>query len=79
MKVVEIIEAKNAYDWSPEEIHLNHRYLTMSQILCALAYYWDFKSELDVEIQQREEAIKQVERQVGESPFTARLRREGYR
>ncbi|MBP0020134.1 MAG: DUF433 domain-containing protein [Cyanobacteria bacterium SBLK] len=33
MKVVEIIEAKNAYGWSPEEIHLNHRYLTMSQIL----------------------------------------------
>jgi len=32
MKVVELVMAHRAYGWSPEEIHLNHRYLTMSQI-----------------------------------------------
>lgn len=32
MKVVELVMAHRAYGGSPEEIHLNHRYLTMSQI-----------------------------------------------
>lgn len=32
MKVVELVMAHRAYGWSPEEIHLNHGYLTMSQI-----------------------------------------------
>ncbi len=31
MKVVELVMAHRAYGWSPEEIHLNHRYLTRSQ------------------------------------------------
>ncbi len=39
MKVVELVKAQIAYGWSPAELHLNHRYLTMSQILSALAYY----------------------------------------
>jgi uncharacterized protein (DUF433 family) len=30
MKVVELVEAQIAYGWSPAELHLNHRYLTMS-------------------------------------------------
>ncbi len=73
MKVVELIEAQRAYGWSPEEIHLNHRYLTMSQIHSALAYYWDHKEELDADIERREEYVKQAEKEAGESPFVARL------
>ena len=57
MKVVELVEAEIAYGWSPAELHLNHRYLTMSQILSALAYYWDRKQELDAEIKRREESM----------------------
>ena len=50
MKVIEIVTAQIAYGWSPEEIHLNHPYLSMSQIHSALAYYWDHKPELDADI-----------------------------
>ena len=77
MKVVELVEAQIAYSWSPAELHLNHRYLTMSQILSALAYYWDHKAELDTEIKRREDYIKQAEIEAGESPFAARLRAQG--
>ena len=77
MKVVELVEAQIAYSWSPAELNLNHRYLTMSQILSALAYYWDHKPELDAEIKRREDYIKQAEIEAGESPFAARLRAQG--
>ena len=46
--------AKNSYGWSPEEIHFPHPYLTMSQIYAALAYYWEHKTKLDADIQERE-------------------------
>lgn len=77
MKVVELVEAQIAYSWSPAELNLNHRYLTMSQILSALAYYWDHKPELDAEIKRREDYVKQAEIEAGESPFAARLRAQG--
>lgn len=32
MKVIELVEAQIAYGWSPEEIHFQHHYLTISQI-----------------------------------------------
>ena len=77
MKVVELVETQMAYGWSPQEIHLNHRYLTMSQIHSAFAYYWDNKPELDAQIEQREEYVKRAEREAGESPLAARLRAQG--
>ena len=79
MKVVELVETQMAYGWSPQEIHLNHRYLTMSQIHSAFAYYWDNKPELDAEIERREEYVKRAEREAGESPLAARLREEKLR
>lgn len=53
MKVVELITAQKAYGWSPEEIHFQHPYLTMSQIHSALAYYWDRQVEIDIDIDRR--------------------------
>ncbi len=53
MKVVEIIIAQKAYSWSPEEIHFQYPHLSMSQIYSALAYYWDYRSEMDLDIQKR--------------------------
>ncbi|WP_420645055.1 DUF433 domain-containing protein [Candidatus Leptofilum sp.] len=43
MKVVELVMAQKAYGWSPEELHFQHPYLSMSQIHSALAYYWEHK------------------------------------
>ena len=53
IKVVEIVVSQQAYGWSPEEIHFQYPHLSMSQIYSALAYYWDYRSEMDVDIQRR--------------------------
>lgn len=77
MKVVELVMAQIAYGWSPEELHFQHPYLTMSQIHSALAYYWDNKEELDLDIQRRGESAQKLRQEAGESPFVARLRLQG--
>jgi uncharacterized protein (DUF433 family) len=63
MKVVEIIIAQKAYGWSPEEIHFQHPYLSMGQIYSALAYYWDNRDELDVDIQRRLDLAENLRQQ----------------
>jgi hypothetical protein len=77
MKVVELVLEHIAYGWSPEELHLNHSYLTLGQIHSALAYYWDHKDELDQDIERRLESVNEVQRAMGESPLMARLRAKG--
>jgi uncharacterized protein (DUF433 family) len=54
LKVIELVMAQQAYGWTPEEIQINHRNLSMGQIHGALAYYWDHKSELDKAIELNE-------------------------
>jgi uncharacterized protein (DUF433 family) len=63
MKVVELVTAQKAYGWSPEEIHFQHPYLTMSQIHSALAYYWDYQTEIDTDIQRRFEHVESLRHQ----------------
>lgn len=77
MKVVELITAQLAYGWSPEEIHFQHPYLSMSQIYSALAYYWDHKAELDADMERRYQYAEKMRLEAGESPFVARIKAEG--
>lgn len=77
LKVIEIVMAQQAYGWTPEEIQINHRYLSMGQIYSALAYYWDHCEALDADIQNREAYVQQLEQQAEESPFVARLKAQG--
>ena len=77
MKVVELVMAQMAYGWTPEELHLQHRYLTLGQIHAALAYYWDHKEELDAGIERRTRGAEQARREAGPSPLVAKLRAQG--
>ncbi len=79
MKVIELVVAKTAYGWSPEELYFQYPHLTMGQIHSALAYYWDHKEELDQDIQRREELVEQIKKQQGPSPFAARMKAKGLR
>lgn len=78
MKVVELVMAQKAYGWSPEELHFQHPYLTMSQIHSALAYYWDHKEALDTDIERRRQFAEKSRRESGASPLTTRLRTQGW-
>lgn len=60
MKVVELVVEQQAYGWSPEELHFQHSYLTLGQIHSALAYYWDHREELDLDIQRRLERAEEL-------------------
>jgi uncharacterized protein (DUF433 family) len=63
MKVVEIVVSQRAYGWSPEEIHFQYPHLSMSQIYSALAYYWDHRSEMDIDIQRRFDLAENLRQQ----------------
>ena len=77
MKVIEVVLAQRSYGWTAEEIQINHRYLSMSQIYAALAYYWDNRQALDRDIERREDIVQQQEQATEESTFAARLRSQG--
>lgn len=77
MKVVELVTSQFAYGWSPEEIHFQHPYLSMSQIHSALAYYWDHKQEIDADMERRFEYAERMRKEAGPSPLAAKLRAQG--
>jgi hypothetical protein len=77
MKVVELVMAQKAYGWSPEELHFQHPYLSMSQIHSALAYYWEHKETLDADIERRLEYAEQLRQEAGVSPLATRLHDQG--
>lgn len=74
MKVIELVTGQITHGWSPEEIHFQHPYLSMSQIYSALAYYWDHKATLDADIRRREANALQLQQSAGESPLKRKLR-----
>lgn len=77
MKIVELITSVKAYAWTPEELLQSYPHLTLSKIYSALAYYLDHQQEIDADIERREEYVKRLEQEAGESPFAARLRAQG--
>lgn len=78
MKVVELISAIKAYNWTPEQLAEQFPHLSLSQIHSALAYYWDRQSEIDTELEQRLQTAQTLRQQAGESSFAARMKTEGF-
>jgi uncharacterized protein (DUF433 family) len=77
MKVVELVLDHLAYGWSPEELHFQHPDLTLGQIHSALAYYWDHKAELDHDIEQRLQAVDQLQQTMPSTSLAERLKARG--
>ncbi|MBI4686427.1 MAG: DUF433 domain-containing protein [Nitrospirae bacterium] len=77
VKVVELVVEKTAYGWSPEEIHLQHPYLTLGQIYSALAYYSDHAKELDADIERRLKSAEAAKYSSEASPLATRLKSKG--
>jgi uncharacterized protein (DUF433 family) len=74
MKVIELITDHLAYGWSPEELRLQHPYLTMGQIHSALAYYWDHQVELDQDIEKRLQRVDQIQQTTKPASIIAKLK-----
>lgn len=76
MKVVELVTAQRANDWSAEELHFQFPYLSLGQIHLALAYYFDHKASLDTDIARRLAWVDTLQQQGPPSPLRERLRRQ---
>ncbi len=77
MKVTELVVERQAYGWSPEELHFQHPYLSLGQIFSALAYYADHKAELDEQTQRDVAEVEAIRKKLGPSPLAAKLRSMG--
>lgn len=60
MKVIELVREQQAYGWSPEELYVQHPYLSLAEIHSALAYYWDHKAELDQDMVRRDLLVEKL-------------------
>jgi uncharacterized protein (DUF433 family) len=74
MKVVELVIEKMAYGWSPEEMHLQHPYLTLGQIYSALAYYSDHVEEFNKDIERRLKKVEHIRKKNKQSPLIDKLK-----
>lgn len=79
MKVVELVVEQQAYGWSPEEMRFQHPYLTLGQVHSALAYYWDHREDLDLDIQRRLERLGELRSELQNPELAVRLRARGAR
>lgn len=77
MKVRELVAERLAWGWSPEEMLLNHPYLTLGQIFSALAYYADHQAVIEEAIEADVQLVDQLRRQTKPSPLVIRLRAQG--
>lgn len=77
-KVVEVVLDHLAHGLSAEEIHLEHRHLTLAQIHSALSYYHDHHEEMNREIDLGLSRARQQRTQAFEvSPIQEKLRSLG--
>lgn len=77
MKVQELVAERLAWGWSPEELFLNHPYLTMGQIFSALAYYADHRLEIELAIEADHELAAELRKHTEPSPLFQRLKHQG--
>jgi len=78
MKLIELVSGYISYGWSPEELHFQHPYLSMSQIHSALAYYWDHQTVLNADMERRFDRVEKLREEVGESALVSKLRTQGF-
>ncbi len=77
MKVRELVAERLAWGWSPEELLLNHPYLTMGKIFSALAFYADHQAEIDEAIEADLKLAEELRQSTKSSPLAIRLKGQG--
>ena len=77
VKVIEVVLDKLAHGSSPEELHFQYPYLSLSQIHAALTYYYDHQVELDTDIERRWQEVNAWALDETDSPLRQRLRALG--
>lgn len=76
-KVVELVAEARAHGWSAEELTYQHPHLTLGQVYSALAYYSDYRDQVDGDLARRAAIVEEVRAEVGEHPLVEKLRAQG--
>lgn len=72
-KVHLLVQAKQAFGWSAEDLHENFDGLTLSEIYAALSYYYDHQEEIEAIIEAEEKMIEELRKNQPPSPFRLHL------
>ena len=76
-KVIEVVLDRLAYHWDADEIQRQHPHLSLGQIHSALAYYYDHKPEMDVEVEAQLHDVERIKSSAGESSVRKKLKAMG--
>ena len=74
-KIIHLIREHVAYGWSAEELAFNHPQLTLGEVYCALAYYADYREQLDREIAATEKDAQRMHAEPRHRGVSSRLKR----
>lgn len=74
-----LVAARQAYGWSPEELHFQHPDLSLGKIYSALAYAADHGESVDAEIARDLEGYENARKAAGPSPLLDKLRAKGFK
>ncbi len=77
MRVKELVAERLAWGWSPEELLVNHPYLTLGQIFSALAYYADHQAEIEQAIEEDVQYIDELRQKAKLPALVIRLKMQG--
>ena len=59
VRVAQIVMDYLAYGWSADEIHRQHKHLSLAEVHAAMVYYYDNQAEIDAEIAAELEEVDQ--------------------
>jgi uncharacterized protein (DUF433 family) len=77
IRVAQLVMDYLANGWSADEMCRQHPYLTPAEAHAAMMYYFDHQAEIDAEIQDEWQAVRQDSSAARQSPFFLRLRAKG--
>ena len=74
IKVVEIVLDHLAHGADAEKTQRQFPFLTLGQILSALAYHYDHQDTIDQDIARRLHTVEEIQSRIGDSPLARKLR-----
>jgi uncharacterized protein (DUF433 family) len=73
-KIVELAAEHLAHGYSPEEVCLQHPYLSLGQVHSAMSYYWDHEDEINADLERRRKKVEALKASTPTPPIVEKLR-----
>ena len=77
IRVAQIVMDYLGYGWTPDEMVRQHPYLRPAEAHAAMTYYFDHQDEIDREIQDEWQQVREEMARAERSPLYLRLKARG--